>query len=144
MNWSFFDWIIYNDYKLFLALTEKYFLWWLLLIFLHHNKILAVLWFPFASILERLLVGFRSHNLNLRWPYHLQSKKTYFCLSLILRNCLIFLFFSKMINVESLVNMIGSWLANFHLRSWSWFHFNILRPFKFSWKILTSFDFLTP
>ena len=38
--------------------------------------------------------------------------------------------------MESLTNMIGSWLADFHWRrwSWSWFHFNILRPSKFSWK----------
>ena len=36
--------------------------------------------------------------------------------------------------MESLANMIGSWLVNFHWRSWSWSNFNILSPFKFSWK----------
>ena len=62
-------------------------------------------------------------------------------MSLILRNCLIFfLFFSKMINVQSLANIIRSWLASFQRRSWSWSHLNVLHPIKFFEKILILLD----
>ena len=127
-----------------LVLIHEYFLWWLLQIFLHHNSFFVFFsWYPSASILERLLAGFGSlwsQTLNLRWPYHLQSKMTHFCMSLIFSDCLKFcIFFSKMINVGSLANIIGSRLAKLYRRSWSWSHFNILRPFKFSFLKIPEF-----
>ena len=103
----------------------------------YHNNFLVFLWSPCASILLDFLLAFVLIDLIL-WTLAdhiiLKARRLIFVWVWSFVTVRFFLFFSKMINVESLANMIGSWLVNFHWRSWSWSHFNILSPFKFSWK----------
>ena len=115
----------------------------MLQIFVHHNSFLVFLWSPSASILLDFLLAFVLILWTLADHIILRAKRLIFVRFWSFVIVWFFLIFSKMINVESMANLIGPWFIKLRRKSWSWSYFNILRPFKFSWeKNMIFLDFI--